>query len=453
MPSPEYASLHLHAKVDELVAPYFADGTAVGLVVGVLRGDERHVYGYGKLAKDRPGPPDESTIFEIGSITKVFTGLLLADMIARGEVQLHDPVQKFLPSTVRVPTYHGQQITLYHLSTHTSALPTLPGDFDQTVKDEANPYASYTVQHLYESLNKTKLRQPPGTVAEYSNLGVGLLGHALSLVAGKPYEELIKERVCQPLGLLDTTITLTDEQRQRLAPGHTAEGEPTANWDLPTLAGAGALRSTVEQMLRFLEANLKAKTHPLREALETCHVVYPLPRPPLSWSFGWAVTMAVIGLALQAAIKPTPGGLGFSALLYPPIALAALLGGPIQGLLTAVLSVGGSWWLWRDEFAWLWPTVISLGVAGFFSLSHWFQKDEALLGWQISRLVNNVPLVWHNGGTGGYRSYCAFVQQSRTAVVVLGNSENEVDAIGQGVLDYLHESNKVWATVERSCRP
>ena len=110
----------------------------------------------------------------------------------------------------------------------------------QQRRSAGNPYAHYTVEHLHEYLGACKLRRPLGTLADYSNLGVGLLGHALALAAGKPYEELLRERISGPLGLNDTSITLSEDQRRRLAPGHAEDGKPTPNWDIPTLAGAGA---------------------------------------------------------------------------------------------------------------------------------------------------------------------------------------------------------------------
>jgi CubicO group peptidase (beta-lactamase class C family) len=201
----------------------------------------------------QPGKPvDENSVFEIGSITKVFTGILLADMVLRGEVRLDQPVAELLPATVKMPSRSGKVITLQHLSTQTSGLPRLPGNM--APKDMSNPYADYTVAQLYTFLSGHELRRDPGTVYEYSNLGVGLLGHALSLRAGKPYEELVRERILVPLGMTSTAITLTPDMKKRVAQGHDVNSDPVPLWDLPTLAGAGALRSTVADMRRFITA-------------------------------------------------------------------------------------------------------------------------------------------------------------------------------------------------------
>lgn len=207
---------------------------------------------------------DPNAIYEIGSITKVFTTVLLADMVVRGEVSLADPVAKFLPKTVKMPERNGKQITLQDLATHRSALPRLPSNLKP--KDPDNPYADYTVENLYTFLSGYTLPRDIGEKEEYSNLGVGLLGHVLALRAGKDYETLLRERVLTPLGMTETVITLTPALRARLVPGHDASGKPAANWDLPTLAGAGALRSSVNDMLKFAAAACALKSTPLAPA-------------------------------------------------------------------------------------------------------------------------------------------------------------------------------------------
>ena len=227
---------------------------AVGIVVGVIEPAGRRVVAYGNLANGDPGTLDGDTIFEIGSLTKVFTSLILADMTNRKEVMLDDPAAKYLPETVKMPKRNGKSITLLDLSTHTSGLPRLPSNLK--LKDPLNPYADYSVDDLYQFLSGYTLPRDPGSEFEYSNLGAGLLGHLLAYRAGTDYESLVGRRITQPLGMPDTGITLSCSMEQRLATGHNAMLAPAANWDFPTLAGAGALRSTANDMLTFLEAFL-----------------------------------------------------------------------------------------------------------------------------------------------------------------------------------------------------
>jgi len=234
---------------------------AAGIVVGVIEPNGRRVVAYGNLAKGDPRPVDGDTIFEIGSVTKVFTSLVLADMVNRKEVALDDPVAKYLPENVRMPVRGGKAITLLDLATHRSGLPPLPGNL--------NPMADYRVDDLYKFLSGYPLPRDPGSDFEYSNLGAGLLGHTLAYRAGTDYESLVEARIVQPLRMPDTGITLSSSMKQRMATGHNATLAPVANSDLPApLAGAGALRSSANDMLTFLEAFLEYQETPLAPAMK-----------------------------------------------------------------------------------------------------------------------------------------------------------------------------------------
>ena len=186
---------------------------AVGIVVGVIEPNGRRVVAYGNLAKGDPRTADGDTIFEIGSITKVFTSLLLADMVNRKEVALDDPAAKYLPEGVKMPERSGKSITLHDLSTHTSGLPPLP----LKPNDSRNPYTGHSVDDLYEFLSGYTLPSDPGSEFGYSNLGAGLLGHVLAYRAGTDYERLIRSRITEPLGMPDTGITLSPSMNQRMA--------------------------------------------------------------------------------------------------------------------------------------------------------------------------------------------------------------------------------------------
>ncbi len=258
-------------EVDRFVRPLVEGEYCVGLVAGVIDEGGPRLYGYGRRSVKDDKAPGGDTVFEIGSVTKAFTGILLADTARRGEVSLDDPVEKLLPPGTKVPRFEGGVITLAHLASHTSGLPRMPDNFHP--KDPANPYADYTVDRMYAFLAKCEPKRHPGESYEYSNLGAGLLGHALAVRSGKSYEDLVAERVCKPLGMAETRMTLTEGMKSRLAPGHDADGEPVPNWDIPTFAGAGALRSTGNDMLKFLAANLKPEgAGELGEALRQSHV-------------------------------------------------------------------------------------------------------------------------------------------------------------------------------------
>ncbi|HYG99054.1 MAG TPA: serine hydrolase [Terriglobales bacterium] len=237
-----------------------------GIVVGVVTAQGTSVVAYGAHDEQDNRALSADSVFEIGSISKVFTALLLMDMVQRGEVKLEDPVAKYLPTTVLLPSRNGKVITLVDLAMHVSGLPRMPSNI--APKDPTNPYADYTVQQMYEFLSKYQLTRDVGEQYEYSNLGAGLLGHSLALRAGTDYETLLRERILQPLGMKSTGIALTPDMRVRLVPGHTAALRRTSNWDIPTLAGAGAIRSTVKDMLTFLAANMGIKTSRLEPAMK-----------------------------------------------------------------------------------------------------------------------------------------------------------------------------------------
>ena len=260
--SAEEPEADLRALVDQLAEPAIQDGDAVGLSVGVLTPDGRLTAGFGKLSANRDERPDGNTLFEIGSITKVFTGLALADLVEADVVALDDPIEKHLPKSVEFRAPPPRTITLWHLATHTSGLPRIP--LAVGFADQRDPYAKFDEERLVEMLNSYEWQPEAGTEFAYSNLGMGTLGWMLGRKCDTSYEQLVVERICEPLSMADTRMTLNEDQRRRLAGGHNAQGEPVDNWHFDALAGAGALLSTANDLLRFAEANL----HPDRESLQ-----------------------------------------------------------------------------------------------------------------------------------------------------------------------------------------
>ena len=261
---------------------------SVGIVVGLVDDQGIRIVSYGKSNQNSDQMVNADSVFEIGSVTKVFTATLLADMVERGAVTLNDPISKYLPKSVKTPTRAGKEITLLHLATHTSGLPRLPGNFSP--RDPQNPYADYSVEQMYAFISGYTLTRDIGAKYEYSNLGAGLLGHILALRTGTDYETLVRTRISKPLKMDSTSVKLTAEMQPRLATGHDAARKPSANWDLPTLAGAGALRSTVNDMLKFVSANLGLKKSPLLAAMQKAHQSqHDTGVPDLEIGFGWHI--------------------------------------------------------------------------------------------------------------------------------------------------------------------
>ena len=277
----------LRQSTDLLVQPYLDNNIVVGMTIGVLKDGKTQVFGYGRMSSDDSRIPDGDTIYELGSATKVLTGILLADAVVQGQVKLDQPAGELLPAGVRMPTNGDRAITLQDLSTHVSGLPRIPGNMK--FSDPGNPYADYQKEDLYAFLNGYTLERAPGTKSEYSNLAQGLLGHLLSLRAKSTYEELVQNRIAGPLKMSSTKISIDKDLQSRFAPGHLDGGLPAAKWDFPVLAGAGGVRSTVNDMLLFAVANLAPPKDKLGEAIEIAWTIHQRPieknDPPIG--LGW----------------------------------------------------------------------------------------------------------------------------------------------------------------------
>jgi CubicO group peptidase (beta-lactamase class C family)/ATP-dependent Clp protease adapter protein ClpS len=319
----------LPKRVEKAAQERIEAGTYQTLVFAVVDGDKSEVVAFGKL--DDGNAPDGETVYEIGSITKTFTATLLAQAILSGRLTLDMPVAELLADS-KIPSRGDRAITLGDLATHHSGLPRMPTNF--TPKDPANPYADYDAARMNVFLAGYQLPRDPGASYEYSNLGYGLLGHALAQSLATTYDALINDDILKPLGMTMTGTAFTDAMRAHLAPGHDDEGKVVKNWDLGALAGAGALRSTAHDMLRYLKANM-------------------------------GIGEPALAAAMNFAQQP------------------------------------------RSNTA-------KVGLA-------WGTTDKGI--------------VWHTGGTGGYRSFLGFTADRKRGVVVLTNTFADPDDLGFATLD------------------
>jgi len=349
LPAAWAQGIRVPGDVEANVRARVDNGWNVGIVVGVVDGTGARYFAYGRTARVGGQPVNERTVYEIGSITKVFTATVLADMMVRGEVGLDDPVQRYLPDSVHVPSRSGHVITLRLLAAQRSGLPRMPSNFAPANPD--NPFADYDAARLYAFLDGYTLPRDPGASYEYSNLGVGLLGLALARHAGTSYETMVLRRVIGPLHMADTRITLTSDLRARLAHGYDGEKE-VGNWDLGALAGAGALRSTAADMATFVAAASGLARTPLDSAFRLTEVVEFDAGPGMRIGLGWHVI------------------------------------GP-----------------------------------------------------------DSSAVFWHNGGTGGYRSFIGFDPRRKIGVVVLSNSTLSIDDIGFHILNAASPLMTVRATI------
>lgn len=263
----------------------------VGVVIAGGWPGRVHVASRGETGRGEA--PNTRTLFEIGSLTKTFTALLLADGLVREEWALDTPVRELLPGGVDVPSRDGGQITLQHLATHTSGLPRSPGglglrDHLAYLRTGADPYAELTQDDVLREIAGTRLARRPGKGRpRYSNLGYGLLGTAMTTATGLDFGTLVRDRICGPLGMPDTVVDdqLTADQRQRTAVGHRSRRRTAEPWPLRGIPGAGALRSTAADMVKFLEAQVDPPDTELGEAVRLTHATPP--GGPREMGLGW----------------------------------------------------------------------------------------------------------------------------------------------------------------------
>lgn len=254
-----------------------SEGTDAGVAIGVVQHGVRRVFTFGRANPD--------SIFEIGSITKTFTGLMLAQMVVEGEVKVDDPVRELLPPGA-APKPGGAEITLLDLAIQHSGLPRMPDNFHPA--EPRNPYADYRPADLYRFLAFHGVAKPAAPEFLYSNVGFGLLGQALANRAAKSYAALLRQKIAGPLGMKDTVVSLSQEQQTRFIQGHDAEHRPAHAWDLDALAGAGAIRSTAADMLTWLEAQLHPeKFRALAAAIAQTHELRADAMPGMRIGLGW----------------------------------------------------------------------------------------------------------------------------------------------------------------------
>jgi serine-type D-Ala-D-Ala carboxypeptidase/endopeptidase len=247
------------------------DKTNAAIVVGLIDENGQRILTAGKLDNGTANAVDGSSMFFIGSVSKTFTALLLQEMADRGEVAVDDPVAKYLPESVRVPAFEGKQITLFDLATHASGLPMNPDNM--TGKGERAGYETYSIEKMYEFLSTYKLAQAPGKEFSYSNVGFALLGHALARRGEKDFETLLIERICRPLGLDETRITLSQQQQARLAMGHEADGTLSPPWKFTAYQPAGDIHSSANDLLKYAAAQVGLSESPLTPAMKKTHSI------------------------------------------------------------------------------------------------------------------------------------------------------------------------------------
>jgi CubicO group peptidase (beta-lactamase class C family) len=326
-------------KVDSIVKNYMLNADNCGLSIAIINNEETTYYNYGQTKRKSNQLPGNKTIYEIGSISKTFTGILLSQAIIDKKLSLNDDIKKYLPGDYKNLEYKGKRIEIVHLANHTSRIPRVPSDIAQQKDyDPKNPYKNYNKEMVFNYLKTITIDTLPGVKSEYSNLGMALLGIILETVYKKPYEELITEFICKPFQMPNTKLYLNTDEQKNFATGYDSYGEEVTHWDLGDLAAAGGLRSTTTDMVNYVNANMNES---------------------------------------NAAVK--------------------------------------------------------LSHSSTFNDG----RNNTGLAWQILTTKKSNELIWHNGGTYGFVSFCGFIKSKKCGVVVLSNSAGSVDYIALGILKLL----------------
>lgn len=329
----------IEKEIDAVIRTYIQKPNTVGLSVGVFYAGKNSIYHYGETAKGKGKLPDANSIFEIGSISKTFTATLLAYFADQGKIKLSDPITKYLPDSVAKNTML-KEVSIRMLSNHTSGLAPLPDNFETENYNPLNPYQNYTRKLLFSYLKTCKLKSKPGEVYAYSNMAVGLLGVILERISGKTYEDLVKLIICKPLKMESTAEYLSPQEKTHFVKVYNEAGNETPAWDFDALQACGSLRSTVNDLLKYAEANIKTTENQLSKAFQLTHQLT-------------------------------------------------------------------------------------------------FSKNQKVgLGWHILKIAD-ADYLFHNGGTGGSRSFLAFNAEKKIAVVVLSNASDSVDDVGGNLIKLL----------------
>lgn len=256
----------------------------VGMVVALVDTSGTRVVAYGHARRGNDELVTGDSVFEVGSVTKVFTSLLLAQMVETGEARLEDPIAGYVPTSVKSP--RAREVTLLHLSRHTAGFPPFPDNMKAV--DPLDPRDVYTNEALFAFLDAHRTRREAGTFHLYSNYGAALLGELLARRAQVDFETALRVRVLEPLGMRRTGLALTPELRAAHALGHNEDSRPIPLGDVRGMPGAGSLRTTGNDMARFLEASLGLRETPLAAALRATHETHADRQlPDLPMGLGW----------------------------------------------------------------------------------------------------------------------------------------------------------------------
>lgn len=330
----------LDTVVENAIIDFIQNPQNCGFSIGIIKDTSVYFYNYGETKRDNNILPKQNTIYELGSVTKTFCGLLLAYAVTEGKIKLEDDIRKYLPGDYSNLETNKHKIEIKHLANHSSGLPGIPENFKtQNNYDSLNPYKNYDRSKLLDYLHKVKLANEPGQLCEYSNTGMALLGIILEKVYNKPFDELVKEKICNSNNMNNTAVNLNEYQLPYFCDGYDNNGNVMPHWELGAFVAAGGIRSCTNDMVNYLRYNISEND-------------------------------AALKLAHTSTIN---------------------------------------------------------------------KSSNIALAWHIINTKYNNELIWHNGATYGFSSFCGFIKAKNAGVVILSNTSTNIDFIGLSILKYLQK--------------
>lgn len=256
-------------KVDSVVRAYIRTSYAAGISIGILSNGTTSFYGYGETKRGTGTVPVANSLFEIGSISKTFTALLLALEVKRGNIHLDSCISIYLPASLPRMEWKGKPISVQMLSNHTSGIPSLPLNF-KTISGYNNddPYHGYAKELLYQYLQSFTPYREPGKAHEYSNMGVALLGNILEDKQGKSWSDLVHQQITKRLKMKQTGQFSERIKKVNYTACYNGVGEEARPWTFQAFAPAGALHSTTADLLKYAAFVMKPGTGDLAAALD-----------------------------------------------------------------------------------------------------------------------------------------------------------------------------------------
>ena len=260
----------LEASIDKQANLFIQEGKSIGIVIGIVKNGKTFIKGFGTVNLDSKKSPDSLSVFELASTSKLFTTSTLQLLVDEEQLQLDDKIQTILIDNVNMSPLCSNT-TLLHLATHISGFPSLPNSFVAKMNDETNPYKDLSTQDIYDYLKTCEAKQAEGSF-EYSNFGMGLLGHLLETKSGTKYEKLVAQKLLEPLQMNNTFVTVDSTNKKSIVQGHDENGNLSPIWTDTVLTGAGSFLSNASDMIKFIKANLKEDETSISRSLIKTHI-------------------------------------------------------------------------------------------------------------------------------------------------------------------------------------